>query len=40
MQRDRRQVGVKYRLLEIKQKENMTEYELQRQRAEQTKKLN
>jgi hypothetical protein len=37
-QRDRRQVGVKYRLLAIKQKENMTEYELQKQRAEQMQK--
>ncbi|KAI6174800.1 hypothetical protein M3Y97_00961600 [Aphelenchoides bicaudatus] len=39
LQRERRQVNVKYRLLGIKQKENMTEYELQKQRAEQMKKL-
>ncbi|KAI6225073.1 Failed axon connections-like protein [Aphelenchoides fujianensis] len=33
-QRERRQVNVKYRLNAIKQKENMQEYELQKQRAE------
>uniref|UniRef100_A0AC34PZ42 Uncharacterized protein n=1 Tax=Panagrolaimus sp. JU765 TaxID=591449 RepID=A0AC34PZ42_9BILA len=37
LQRERRQVNVKYRLNSIKQQENMSEYELQKQKYEEYK---